>query len=60
MRAGEESRILASVQDAYDDLSGWEQSFVESIADQLANGRKLTEKQRDKLVAIYEEKVLGY
>lgn len=60
MRTGEESRVLSEVQDAYDDLSEWEQSFVESIDDQLSRGQSLTEKQRAKLMAIYEEKVLGY
>jgi len=38
------------------DLTPWEESFVESVADQLTRGRYLSEKQAAILERIYAEK----
>jgi len=35
-------------------LSEWEASFIDSIESQLRRGRSLTEKQDEKLTAIWE------
>ena len=35
-------------------LTQWEEEFVESLEDQLGRGRRLTEKQRDKLREIWD------
>ena len=36
------------------ELSQWEQEFIESIEEQLDEGRTLTEKQHDKLAEIWD------
>lgn len=60
MRQGEERRMLDELIDIQEKLSEWESSFLESIADQLDRFGRLTQKQKDKLIAIYEQRVLGY
>lgn len=60
MRKGEEARMLSELLDVQDELSNWEVSFVESIGDTLDRSGKLTPKQLDKLVDIYEKRVLRY
>lgn len=52
--------MIDALSNKYDDLSQWEQEFLESIDRQLDNGSKLSSRQMDKLVAMYEKKVLGY
>jgi hypothetical protein len=39
-----------------DDLTEWEQGFVESVEEQSDSGKVLTKKQMDKLEKIYKEK----
>lgn len=40
-----------------EDLTQWEIDFVESLMQQLRNGRRLTAKQHEKLAAIREERL---
>ena len=35
--------------------SGWERAFIESVAEQVEQGKKLTEKQRGKLEQIWRK-----
>jgi hypothetical protein len=51
--AEEEERInrLLDMEDI--DLTDWEADFVNSLADQVADGSELSEKQADKLEDIY-------
>jgi len=37
-------------------LTAWEESFAESVSDQLAQGRPLTERQAEILRQLWEEK----
>jgi hypothetical protein len=37
------------------ELSEWEESFVESLREQLADKRKLSQRQLDKLQEIYDK-----
>lgn len=60
MRKGEERSMIEDLSNKSDDLSQWEQEFLESIERQLDNGGKLSERQTGKLVDMYEKKVLGY
>lgn len=62
MRRGEETSMLHELSDVYEKggLSDWEQSFIESLSDQIDRGAILTDKQRRKLADIYEERILGY
>lgn len=59
MRKGEERTMLDALANS-PDLSDWESGFVESLSDQLHNGRELTIKQLEKLVQVYERRVLHY
>lgn len=60
MRRNEEARLLSELADVADKLNDWESQFVESLSNQLDNGRTLSERQRDKLIEVYERRVLGY
>lgn len=60
MRRGEESKMLSELLDVQDELSDRELQFVESVGDQLDRSGKLTQKQMNKLVDIYEKRVLRY
>lgn len=50
------SWVNAILDEAQDELSDWENTFVDSIADQLIAGRNLSEKQANILERIYSEK----
>lgn len=52
--------MIDALSNSYHNLSEWEWEFLESIDRQLDTGSKLSSKQMDKLVAMYEKKVLGY
>jgi hypothetical protein len=41
-------------------LSTWEDDFIDSLRQQIDSGRSLTERQKDKLRDIYEDKVLEW
>lgn len=41
-------------------LTPWEVQFLESVSDQVANGRQLSERQRSTLTKIHAERVLGW
>lgn len=60
MRKGEEKSMIEDLSTKSDDLSQWEQEFLESIERQLDNGGKLSDRQMGKLIDMYEKKVLGY
>ena len=46
----EAQRLLAVISDAdFDDLTEWEQGFIESITERLKQGWRVTEKQLYKL-----------
>lgn len=63
MRRGEEQRMLTELLALAEHtrrLSTWEMDFVDSIHSQLESGRNLTDKQRDKIFSIYNERVLDY
>jgi thiaminase len=45
--------IRALYDEASDDLSDWENTFVDNVATQLLNNRNLTEGQAEKLEQIY-------
>lgn len=48
---------IRTIQDeASDELSNWESSFIDSIYGHLMNGRNLSERQAVKLESIYAEK----
>lgn len=42
-----------------DRLSNWEQDFLQSIAEQIAKGRALSEKQVNKLNSIWDKATEG-
>lgn len=48
--------IEAIVDEASDDLSDWESTFIESLNQRLNNNQNLTELQAKKLESIYSEK----
>lgn len=50
MRRGEEHQMLYDLSDIYEKggLTDWEQSFIESLSDQIDRGAILTDKQRRK------------
>ena len=50
-------RLLEDLEPYLDDLSVWEQEFIESITDRIGRGDELTERQREKLEEIVERKV---
>lgn len=53
-----QAHIVDTLDNLYDDLSEWEQKFVESIAEKLAKNFRLSEKQVDKLNDIYRDTCL--
>lgn len=60
MRKNEEQQMLSEIADLTN-LNDRETGFVESLTDQLDNGRgELTERQRKKLVEVYERRVLQW
>lgn len=58
--ASDKKRYLEMIQDirnaagtyGADSLSEWEEGFIDSVEEQLASGRSLSEKQREKLEGI--------
>jgi hypothetical protein len=47
------SWYTAVIDEASDQLNDWEMNFIESIGEQLRQGRNLSEKQAEKLENIY-------
>ncbi len=48
--------VRAIIDEAQDKLTDWESNFVDSISNQLDNGRQLTKPQAEILERIYSEK----
>jgi hypothetical protein len=52
--ADEIQTMLTDIEQRESKLSDWERTFVDDISAQLGRGRALTEKQDEKLEAIWE------
>lgn len=48
-----DTELVRNLQNIENGLTGWEMDFIESISKQVAGGKALTEKQRDKAEDIY-------
>jgi hypothetical protein len=53
-RADEQQTMVQDCENRESKLTDWEREFVDSISRQLAQGRALSEKQADRLDAIWE------
>lgn len=51
------AEMIADLEKHGQNLSEWETTFVDSLSQQLRQGRSLSPKQFDKLKKIHEEKV---
>lgn len=50
----EHAQMIEDCENRESKLSDWERSFIDSISKQMADGRTLTEKQAERLDAIWE------
>jgi hypothetical protein len=50
----EHEQLIEDCEERESKLSDWEREFIDSISRQLAAGRSLTDKQVEKLEAIWE------
>jgi len=54
MTMTEHEQLIEDCEERESKLSDWEREFIDSISRQLAAGRSLTDKQVEKLEAIWE------
>lgn len=50
----EHQQMVTDCENRESKLTDWERSFIDSISRQLADGRRLSEKQAERLDAIWE------
>ena len=50
----EHQQMIADCESRESKLTDWERTFVDSLADQLADGRRLSEKQAETLDRIWD------
>lgn len=50
----EQRQMLIDCENRESKLTDWERTFIDSLADQMAKGRRLSEKQAERLDEIWE------
>lgn len=50
----EHQQMVSDCENRESKLTDWERTFIDSLSDQIANGRRLSEKQAERLDEIWE------